>query len=719
MLKSITLLVFILSFLGCQGTVPKITAYPETAEKTVTETYHGVKVEDSFRWLEDTKAKDVQDWSKKQTKLSRSYLSKLPEHRSFSSKLSKILSAQDTSYFSLMPLKKGFLFMKKNPSAKQGILVYADSIEDLKKQRVLVNPNKIDKTGATTITKVTPSPSGKYVAVVFSQAGKEVGDTVFYNVETGEKLKDRITKTYGPTAGGSLVWLSDEEVLHTRYPHEGERAQKDEFFYQNLYRYKLGSNKSTYELGKGLPKISSIVVKKAPDSKKVLATVQYGDSGRFSYYLRFKNGRWKKIISEKYEVKEAFFGYGDQLFLISYKRASKGKLLKLNAKNPKISKAKIVVKEQKEPLVSDFYSGGVSIALKKHIVLQYQLGGPSEFRIFDYNGKSIELPKAESAVRRVGSFKAKKDDDGFYFNSNSYVEPYFYYDFSFKTKTAVKTKIGQYTKVKFDGVKVVREFATSKDGTQVPVNIMFPKGYKKGEQRPLILTGYGGYGVNLTPRFNASNSVWLDKGGIYVVANIRGGGEYGKEWHEEGRLTKKQNVFDDFYAASRYLIEAGYTTQDQMGIIGGSNGGLLMGAVMTQHPGDFKAVVAMVGIYDSLRSELSPNGAFNIPEFGTVKKKDEFKALYAYSPYHRAQKADYPAVLITTGINDNRVDPMHSLKMAAMLQKQNKSENPILLKVSLDSGHGQGDSVDIRVKKLADVFSFFEYQLAQKNTEKK
>jgi prolyl oligopeptidase len=711
MFKIFILIASVLFFLSsCTSGPKKIESYPSTASKTVINEYHGVKVEDPYRWLEDTKAPEVRDWAAAQTKLTKGYLGSLDSRKSYSKKLSKIMSSAKTSYYGLKPLKKGFLSFKMEPKAKQAVLVYLETLDDLSKHKVLVDPNKMSKDGALSISDISTSPSGETVAVVFNEAGKEVGNANFYKIPSGEKLKDVILKTHGPTAGGSLVWLSENEILHTRYPYKGEKPEKDMFFYQNLYKYKLGSSKSTYELGKGFAKISSINVQKAPDSEKVLATVQYGDSGKFSYYLRFRNGKWKKVLSHSDEVKEAFFGYGDQLFMITYKNSPNGKLVKVSAKNPSLKRAKTIVKEGKDSIVTDFYSGGVSLALEKHIVLMYQLGGPSEFRIFDYSGKAKKLAK-EPLIEKVGGFVENKNGKGFYYSQSSFVSPYAYYSYDINSGESVKTKIGQRSIVDLSDVKVVREFAVSKDGTKVPVNIILPKNYKKGEVRPLILTGYGGYGVNISPSFQESNSVWLDKGGIYAVANLRGGGEYGKKWHNEGRLTFKQNVFDDFHAVSQHLVSQGYTSKKQLGIMGGSNGGLLMGAVMTQHPDDFKAVVTMVGIYDSLRSELSPNGAFNIPEFGTVEKKDEFKALYSYSPYHNAKKASYPAVLITTGINDNRVDPMHSLKMAAKLQSVNQSQEPVILRVDLDSGHGQGDSMDKRIKKQADVFSFFHQQL--------
>ncbi|MCK5690118.1 S9 family peptidase, partial [Myxococcota bacterium] len=257
-----------------------------------------------------------------------------------------------------------------------------------------------------------------------------------------------------------------------------------------------------------------------------------------------------------------------------------------------------------------------------------------------------------------------------------------------------------------------REFATSKDGTQVPVNILMPKGTNLDGSHALILYGYGGYGVNITPYFSTGTSVVLENKVLYAVANIRGGGEYGEEWHLQGNLTKKQNVFDDFDAVAQHLIKRGYVAKDRLGIRGGSNGGLLMGAMVTQHPERAKVVVSHVGLYDMLRSEISANGTFNITEFGTVKDKAQFEALLAYSPYHQIKDGtDYPATLFLTGANDPRVDPMHSRKMTARLQAAQKGAAPIILRTSSDTGHGGGTPLDESINQLVHEFSFYFEQL--------
>jgi prolyl oligopeptidase len=279
----------------------------------------------------------------------------------------------------------------------------------------------------------------------------------------------------------------------------------------------------------------------------------------------------------------------------------------------------------------------------------------------------------------------------------------------------VKTALATPSPVEFNDIKVVREFATSKDGTKVPLSILMPKSTKLNGSNPCLVTGYGGYGISITPHFDPTSRVLFDQGVISVVANLRGGSEYGEEWHLAGNLTKKQNVFDDFAAVLKHLIDRGYTSPRHLAIEGGSNGGLLMGATFTQHPELMRVVVSHVGIYDMLRSELSPNGAFNIPEFGTVKKADHFEALYAYSPYHRAKDGTkFPAILMLTGANDPRVDPMQSRKMIARLQAANASSMPILLRTSDNTGHGQGTPLDEQINEQADVFAFLFDQLGIK-----
>jgi prolyl oligopeptidase len=304
------------------------------------------------------------------------------------------------------------------------------------------------------------------------------------------------------------------------------------------------------------------------------------------------------------------------------------------------------------------------------------------------------------------------DGDDVLFANGSYVAPSARYRFSAKTGRTEQTAFVSQSPVSLDDAKVVREFATSKDGTKVPVNIIMPKGTRLDGSNPCVVTGYGGYGISLSPGFRSTTRIYLDQGVIYAIANLRGGGEYGEQWHLEGNLTDKQNVFDDFAGVLRHMIDRKYTSSKRLIITGGSNGGLLMGATMVQNPQLVKAVVSHVGIYDMLRVELSPNGAFNIPEFGTVKKDDHFKALRAYSPYHNVKDGTpYPATLFLTGANDPRVDPMQSRKMTARLQAATSSKAPILLRTSGDTGHGGGTPLKERIAQSVDVYAFMFDQL--------
>ncbi len=341
------------------------------------------------------------------------------------------------------------------------------------------------------------------------------------------------------------------------------------------------------------------------------------------------------------------------------------------------------------------------------------LGGPSQIRRFDLNGKNstiIPIPQI-SAVQEMLALEDPAAA-GLLFRDVSYTEPAAWFRcLNGKTEPA-KTALRSTSPVSFADIEVRREFATSKDGAKIPLNILFRKGMKPDGSNPTLLYGYGGYGISMSPNFDFTRRLWFDRGGVYVVANIRGGGEFGEDWHKAGNLTKKQNVFDDFAGAAEYLIKEKYTRPEKLTIQGGSNGGLLMGVMITQHPDLFRAVVSSVGIYDMLRVELAPNGAFNVTEFGTVKDPEQFKALYAYSPYHHVvDGTKYPSILMMTGANDGRVAPYHSRKMTARLDEANKSGNPILLRTSSSAGHGQGTALSERVKQLADIYAFLFTQL--------
>jgi prolyl oligopeptidase len=679
---------------------------PETPRKPVSTQYHDVTVEDPYQWLENDNDPQVKSWSDAQNQRTRQYFDKLPDRAAIEKQLTEWYAKTSPSYSSLVS-RPGILFaMKFQPPKQQPLLVTLASADDLKSEKVVLDPNVLDAKGTTAIDWFVPSLDRKYVAVSLSKGGSEDGTLHFYETATGKALPDTIAHVQYPTAGGSAAWNGDGSgIYYTRFPRKGERPEADLNFYQQVYFHKLGTpdTEDRYSIGKEFPRIAEITLEASRDGKYILATVANGDGGDFAHYLLGPVGTWKQITQFSDQIKIAHLGRDDTLYLISRAGAPRGKILRMPLGVPELKNAAEIVPagdaviEHIVPSKDALYVGDL-------------LGGPSQIRRFDLNGKSatiIPIPQI-SAVQEMLAL----EDGSLLFRDLSYTEPAAWFRcLNGKTEPA-KTAMRSTSPVSFADIEVRREFATSRDGAKIPLNIIFRKGIKRDGQNPTLLYGYGGYGISMSPNFDFTRRLWFNRGGVYVVANIRGGGEFGEDWHKAGNLTKKQNVFDDFAAAAEYLIKVNYTRPEKLAIQGGSNGGLLMGVMITQHPDLFRAVVSSVGIYDMLRVELAPNGAFNVTEFGTVKDPDQFKALYAYSPYHHvADGTKYPSVLMMTGANDGRVAPYHSRKMTARLDEANKSENPILLRTSSSAGHGQGTALSERVKQLADIYAFLFTQL--------
>ena len=547
------------------------------------------------------------------------------------------------------------------------------------------------------------------VAISLSQKGSEDGTLHFYDAGTGKELGDTIAHVQYPTAGGSAAWnATGTGVYYTRFPRKGERPDEDLNFYQQVYFHKLGTpdTADTYAIGKDFPRIAEIKLDSSQDGKHILAAVANGDGGEFAHYLLGPDGAWKQITQFSDQVKLARLGRDNAIYLLSRAGAPRGKVLRLLLETPDLAKATEIVPaseavvQQIEPATGALYVVDL-------------LGGPSQVRRFDLDGrdgKAIPVPSISSVQEIVAL-----ENGSLLYRDVSYTEPAAWFEVAPGHVESTKTALASTSPVSFSDIEVTREFAPSKDGTKIPLNILRRKGTKLDGSNPTLLYGYGGYGISMSPTFDFTRRLWFDRGGVYIVANIRGGGEFGEEWHKAGNLTNKQNVFDDFAAAAQYLIDQKYTSSDKLSLLGGSNGGLLMGALITQHPDLMRAVVSAVGIYDMLRVELAPNGAFNVTEFGTVKNEDQFKALYAYSPYHHVTDGTkYPAVLMMTGANDGRVAPYHSRKMTARLQEANKSGYPILLRTSTSAGHGIGTALSERIKQQADINSFLFAQLGMK-----
>jgi prolyl oligopeptidase len=679
--------------------------YPETPRRPVTDEYHGIQVEDPYRWLEDAKDLAVREWTETQNRLVRETLEAVPQRSTFYEQLKRIYGEAAPEYYSLQ-VRPGRIFaIKKQPPLQQPLLVTLSSVDDLSTERVLLDPNQLDPSGETAIDFYVPSLDGKLAAISISKGGSERGDLYIYEVATRQPLSDVLTRVQIPTGGGSCAWTENGDgVYYTRYPRPGERPDEDLDFYQQICFHKIGQPESedTYVIGRDFPKIAECLMETTTDGRYMLLMVKNGDGGEAAHFIRSPQGNWTQVTHFTDEAQEAKLGPDNNLYLLSRQNAPLGKVLRIPLDKPSLDAAQIAVPE-----------GSLSIKLfvptENYLYIAELDGGPSRLRVVDHQGSHVNDVPIEP-VSGIWEMNHEAGDNILFLGS-SYLNPDSWSRYDPAKNAVTRTALSSSSPADFSDCEVLREFAISRDGTQVPINIIRRKGTTLDGTNPVLLYGYGGYGVSLSPFFWPRLRVWLDLGGVAVIANLRGGGEYGEEWHKAGNLTKKQNVFDDFIACAEHLVKAHYTTPQRLCIEGGSNGGLLMGAVLTQRPDLFRAVVSHVGIYDMLRVELDPNGAFNVTEFGSVTNPQHFEALYDYSPYHRVKPGThYPAVLFTAGEHDGRVLAYHSRKMTALMQSASSSGDPILLRTN-SAGHGIGTALDEQIAEQADVFAFLASQL--------
>ncbi len=695
---------------------------PASPQKHVTDIYHGVAVVDPYRWLEDWNDPVVKSWSDGQNQYARAVLDALPHVAAIRARVTEIVSAPCISHGDFV-FEGGRMFaMKRQPPKQQPFLVVLDSPLHPESARVLVDPNQMNAKGTTAIDWYVPSPDGKLVAVSLSEGGSESGDLHLFEVASGRQVFEVVPRVQGGTGGGSMAWLPDSRSFYyTRYPQDDERPPADRDFYIQLYHHTLGMppGQDRYEIGRNFPKIAEVVVGTTREGV-ALVSMQKGDGGQFQHYIRTLDGKWHQLTRYEDRIVQAVAGHSTDgrttaVYLVSLKEAPRGRLLKLVLDNrtgdgADLTKANVLIPEGREALVSSFAQrAGNLVATASRIYVSYQLGGPGEIRVFDVHGGPLKAPR-QFVIGSVGGLTpiSPHTDDILFYNT-SYIDAPCWFAFNPQTGATTRTPLLQTPPVDFSNCEVSREWAVSRDGTRIPVNIIRKKGSVPDGSHPCVVTGYGGYGMSLTPGFNAARRVLIEQGIVLAEANLRGGGEFGDDWHRQGNLTRKQNVFDDFAAVCRHLVQAGHTRPEKLAIQGGSNGGLLMGATFTQHPELTHCVVSHVGIYDMLRVELSANGAFNIPEFGTVRDEAQFKALYAYSPYHHVRNSvNYPHILFLTGANDPRVDPMQSRKMTARLQAAGAR---CLLRTSANSGHGMGSSLQQRIEETVDVDAFLFNEL--------
>ncbi len=685
---------------------------PKTPVRPVVDVHHGVAVEDPYRWLEESGSEEVRAWVAAQNRHTRAVLDAIPARAAIRARVAELATSVSPDHYAMVARPGALFAIKHQPPKQQPLLVRLASADDLASARAVVDPNVLDPSGAIAIDFHEPSLDGRLVAVALSRDGSEDGTVHVFESETGRELGDRIPRVTYPTGGGSLAWNADGSGFwYTRYPHPGERPAEDLCFFQQVYFHRLGEDPAgdRYVIGSEFPRIAEICLDTRRGVDFTLVTVANGDGGEFAHWLVPHDerggaaGEPVQVTRFEDEVTDALLGEGGELFLVSRKDAPRGRILRVPLARPVLAEARVVVPERAASI-----DHVVAAASRLHVA--YVDGGPSQLTSFALAGGDAREVALEP-VSSVAEIVALEGDELLY-RAQSFLTPPAWFRADAATGAVRRTALAVASPADFSAFEVVREFATSRDGTRVPLNVVRRKGTALDGTHPTLLYGYGGYGINLSPGFRAGRLTWLEQGGVYVIANLRGGGEYGEEWHKSGALTNKPNVFDDFLAAAEHLIARGYTTRDRLAIQGGSNGGLLMGAALTQRPELFRVVLAHVGIYDMVRVELDPNGAFNVTEFGTVKDAAQFAALHGYSPYHRVVEGTrYPAVLFPVGENDGRVNPAHSRKMTARLQATSTSGLPILLRSSATSGHGMGTALEELIEEGADVYAFLFDQL--------
>ena len=681
------------------GGMPKVSDYPETKTVTQQDNYHGTVVSDPYRWLEEEKSEEVSAWVESQNTLARPYLAELPSREIYKERLTALW---DYEKYSTPYMVNGKLFYSYNDGLQnQYVLYMADGVNG--KPEVLIDPNTLSEDGTVSMASTELSPKASFLAYMLSDGGT---DWKTIHVRDTSKKSD-LTDTIKGIKFSNIAWLPDESgFFYSRYP-QNEAGKYDDSQTVSIYFHAIGTAQSedkkvfAFDNKPTWNPYPSVV----QDGKTLLISVFEGYQANGVYAKSLVNDNSELVpVFDKWDGRYDLIGeHDDELFFTSTANAPTGKVIKVDFDGGVIA-TETVIESTSDTLSS------VSL-LGEKLFAQYLKDVKGQVSVFDLNGKKID----EIAFNDIGSvsgFYGSKNADTTFYKLTGFTNPgqVFAYDVKSGESSLFKSID---TGVNYDDYETKQIFYTSKDGTKVPMFIVHKKGLKLDGNNKTLLYGYGGFNISLLPRYSVSRMVWVEQGNVLAIANLRGGGEYGQQWHKAGTKLDKQNVFDDFIAAGEYLVESGYTTPEKMGIQGGSNGGLLVGATLTQRPDLFSAALPAVGVLDMLRYHTpSANARAWSSDFGLSENKDEFEALYAYSPLHNTKPGTcYPATLVTTGDHDDRVVPWHSYKFAAQLQADQSCDNPILLRVETRAGHGAGTPTWMQIEGYADQWAFLESAL--------
>ena len=700
--------VFVAAVLAADSaSTPSPTSGPPIAErKPVQDVIQGHTITDPYRWLENAGSPETQKWVEEEIAYTRSILDPLPGRSELHKRLSELLSIGTISAPQLGG--KYYFYTKREGTQNQPVLYVREGLKG--KDRALVDVNSLAADGTVALDWWQPTDDGKYVTYGTSPSGSEMSTLHIIETATGKLLPDSIERT----RAASIAWkLDDSGFYYTRYPRKGEVAEGQEVYNRHVFYHALGSDpaKDPLIFGEGRDPEDWPGVDISNDGRWLLISVEQGFTKIELYLKDLKADSPPVRITEGKDFLYSAEIVNGKIFITTNEDAPRYHLFVVDASSPQRANWKEIIPQNDAVLDGAGVVNGMLLA-------QYEKDASSQLKLLEIDGKplgEIKLPAIGTVFGSGGKWNRKE----VFFAFHSFTIPDSIYQIDLKTRST-----SLWSQVEAPGIDaslydVNQVWYTSKDGTRVPMFIVSKKGIALDGKNPTLLTGYGGFDVSLTPSFAGSRYWWLEHGGVYAVANLRGGAEFGEDWHRAGMLSKKQNVFDDFIAAGEYLIAQKYTDKDHLAIIGGSNGGLLMGAALTQRPDLFRAVVCQVPLLDMLRYQNFQIAKLWIPEYGSSDDPKQFEWLYAYSPYHHVKAGEeYPAILFMTADTDTRVDPMHAKKMAALMQAEAENgksrERPILLRVDTKAGHGAGKPIAKQVEDLTDIYSFLAWQLGMK-----
>lgn len=670
--------------------------YPETKKGDVVDNYFGTDIPDPYRWLEDDRSTETEAWVKAENEVTFDYLSKIP----FRDDLKKQMEAAWNYEKISAPFKEGdYTYFFKNDGLQNQSILYRKAKEG--KEEVFLDPNKFSKDGTTSLGGLDFSEDGSKLAYAISEGGSDWRKVIVIDTNSKQIIGDTLVDI----KFSGVSWLKNDGFYYSSYdkPQGSELSAKTD--QHKLYYHKLDTPQSQDQLVFGQDQKRRYVGGSVTGDNKYLVITAANSTYGNELYIKDLQNQNSPIVTlvDNFDSQNGVLDSKDgKLFIVTDYKAPNSRVVTVDANKPQQANWKDLIAETKNVL--NVSKGGGSI------FASYLVDAVSSVKQYDYEGnlvRDIELPGLGTA----SGFSGKKDQETLYYSFTNYITPGTIYGLDVKTGDS---SVYEQPKVKFDPAlyESKQVFYTSKDGTKVPMIITHKKGLELDGTNPTLLYAYGGFNISLTPSFNIANAIWLENGGVYAVPNLRGGGEYGKEWHVAGTQLQKQNVFDDFIAAAEYLIKENYTSSKYLAIKGGSNGGLLVGATMTQRPDLMQVALPAVGVLDMLRYHTFTAGAGWAYDYGTAEdNKEMFQYLLGYSPLHNVKSESYPATLVTTGDHDDRVVPAHSFKFAAALQAHNTGKNPVLIRIETNAGHGAGKSVAQTIQENVDLQAFTLYNM--------